>query len=83
MRREGKREKKTDAFHDRLQILDIHFGRTATGVHLVDLYGDHRRAELLDEEMGEEVVVAREVLHVHDLGEPPCWRGGGGGRTRV
>ena len=28
-------------------------------------------AELLDEEVAEEVIVAREVAHVHDLGGPP------------
>ena len=28
-------------------------------------------AELLDEEVAEEVIVAREVAHVHDLGRPP------------
>ena len=36
-------------------------------------------AELLDEEVGEEVVVLGEVAHMHDL----CWtpfEGGGGGR---
>ena len=32
-------------------------------------------AKLLDEQVTEEVVVPREVSHVHDLCEPPC--GGG------
>ena len=39
--------------------------------------GDVPCAKLLDEQVTEEVVVPREVRHVHDLGKPP--RGSGGG----
>lgn len=34
-------------------------------------------AKLLDEQVTEEVVVPREVSHVHDLCEPPCGDGRG------
>ena len=33
--------------------------------------GDGTRAELLDEEMGKKVIIAREVLHSHDFGGTP------------
>lgn len=33
--------------------------------------GDIARSELLDEEMGKKVVIAREVLHFHDFGRAP------------
>ena len=29
-------------------------------------------AEFLDEKVAEEIVIARKVAHVHDLGGPPC-----------
>ena len=49
----------------------------------MDEEGDGAGAELLDEEMAEEVVILGEVAHVHDLGGTPCEgvgvRGGRGG----
>jgi len=33
--------------------------------------GDIARSELLDEEMGKKVIIAREVLHPHDFGRAP------------
>jgi hypothetical protein len=37
----------------------------------MDEEGDIARSELLDEEMGKKVIVAREVLHFHDFGRTP------------
>jgi len=37
----------------------------------VDVERDSTGAELLDKEMGKEVVVVGEVVHVHDLRRPP------------
>jgi hypothetical protein len=33
--------------------------------------GDIARSELLDEEMGKKVIIAREVLYLHDFGWAP------------
>jgi len=37
----------------------------------MDEEGDVTRAEFLDEEMGEEIVIARKVLNFHDFGRAP------------
>ncbi len=34
----------------------------------MDEEGDVTRAKFLDEEMGEEIIIAREVLYFHDFG---------------
>jgi hypothetical protein len=52
----------------------------------MDEKGDVPRAEFLDEEVGEKVIIAREVVHVHNFGGSPfcpmrfrmSMRGGGG-----
>ena len=67
---------------------DVHWvclGKTPEGVHLVDDDGRFRTeiSEFLDEEMAEVVVVAREVAHVHGLGEFPGNDAGRGAVRRV
>jgi hypothetical protein len=37
----------------------------------MDEEGDVTRAEFLDEEMGEKIVIARKVLNFHDFGRAP------------
>ncbi len=38
----------------------------------MDDKGKAAGSEFLDEQVTEEVIVAREVAHVHNLGWPPC-----------
>ena len=89
----------THASNNLQEVVWLLFGELAGWIHLVYDKRDLCVAELLDEEVAEEVVVAREVLHVHDLGRPPCpflrrrlvygrrgsheARGGGGGLEKI
>jgi len=42
----------------------------------MDEEGDVTRAEFLDEERGEKIIIARKVLHFHHFGRAPfCPRG--------
>lgn len=69
---------------DREDVHRVRLGQTPKRVHLMDDDGRFRAQipEFLDEEVAEVVVVAREVAHVHGLGEFPCNDGLGRGAVR-
>lgn len=69
----------THASDDLHEVCGVCLGETTGCVHLVDVEGDVAGAELLDEEMAEEVVVLGEIAHVHDLCGTPFYGGGAGG----
>lgn len=60
---------RTHASDDLHEVCGVGLGETTRCVHLVDEEGNVAGAELLDEEMAEEVIVLGEIAHVHDL----CW----------
>ena len=62
--------------NDAEELFRIGLGDGATCVHLVYDEGDGASTEFLDEEVAEEIVVAGEVAHVHNLGGTPCEVGG-------
>ena len=62
----------THASNNLKELVWVLLWEPASGIHLVDDERDLLVAELFDEEMAEKVVVAREILHVHDLCRPPC-----------
>ena len=63
---EGKGE--TYALDDSHEVLRAGLWEATRGIHFMDEEGDVTRAEFLDEEMGEEIVIARKVLNFHDFG---------------
>ena len=54
------------------ELFNFDFWHEAARVHFVYQKWDCCGAKFLDEEVGEEVVIAGEVVHVHDLRVLPC-----------
>lgn len=76
---------RTYAPNDGHEVGWVRLWKPTRWVHLVYEEGDVVRAEFLDKKVGEKVIVAREVVHVHNFcGAPFCSdgflmaRGGGG-----
>ena len=67
----------TYAPDDGHEVLWVCLWETTRGVHFMNEERDAARSEFLDEEMGEKVVIAREVVHVHDFGRTPFCPGCG------
>lgn len=61
----------TYALDDGHEVVRVCLWEATRGVHFMNEEGDIARSELLDEEMGKKVVIAREVLHFHDFGRAP------------
>lgn len=57
--------------NDGQQLVRIGLGNGATAIHLVHDEGDGAGPEFLDEKVAEEIVIPREVAHVHNLGRAP------------
>jgi hypothetical protein len=62
---------RTYAPNDGHEVVWVRLWESTRRVHLVNKEGDIVCAEFLDEEMGEKVIVAREVVHVHNFGGTP------------
>lgn len=75
----GGAKERTHASNDLHEVCGVGLGETARCVHLVDEERDVAGAELLDEEVAEEIVVLGEIAHVHDLCGTPFYGGGAGG----
>jgi hypothetical protein len=50
------------------EVLRAGLWEATRGIHLMDEERDVTRAEFLDKEMGEEIIISRKVVHFHDFG---------------
>lgn len=68
-----KREKEdgTYAPDDSHEVRRCGLRKTTRRVHFMDEEGDVARSEFLNQKMGKKVIIAREVLDLHDLGRAP------------
>lgn len=68
----GRLQRGTHTSDDLHEVLGVSLGEPPGWIHLVNHEGKTTCAKFLDKEVAEEVVVARKVLHVHNLGWSPC-----------
>lgn len=53
------------------EVQSVGLWKATRGIHFMDEEGDVTRAEFLDKEMGEKVIISRKVVHFHNFGRAP------------
>jgi hypothetical protein len=65
------KEVETYVPNDVHEVLRVGLWETTRGVHFMDEEGDVTRAEFLDKEMGEKIIISGKVVDSHDFGRAP------------
>jgi hypothetical protein len=65
------REDRTYAPDDGHEVHRVCFRKATRRVHFMDEERDVARSKFLDQKVGKEVIITREVLDLHDLGRAP------------